>query len=150
MSKRKSASRIIIVFSGLCAGITSLAGVKADSLKVRDSIPAFDSTVQGREVQYVIRFDGLIDHASSRIDITQSGRVIHRSRCFWVAHPMCCLLRAKHQLPDAIYFTGRQSHRLMGPSQAARYRFMSSDDGHKALFKVSAMIASFDIQASDH
>ena len=76
MSKRKSASRIIIVFSGLCAGITSLAGVKADSLKVRDSIPAFDSTVQGREVQYVIRFDGLIDHASSRIDIPQSVRVI--------------------------------------------------------------------------
>jgi methionine-rich copper-binding protein CopC len=87
MSKRKSASRIIMLFSVLCAAAALMAGAKADSLKVRDSIPSFDGTLQGREVQYVIRFDGLIDHASSRIDITQSGRLIRSFPVFLGSAP---------------------------------------------------------------
>jgi hypothetical protein len=87
MSKGKSASRLIFAFFVLYAVITSMDGVKADALKVRDSIPAFDGTLRGREVQYVIRFDGLIDHASSRIDITQSGRVIQSFPVFLGSAP---------------------------------------------------------------
>ena len=87
MSKRQLGSRIIIAFSVLCAVVAPVAGAKADSLKVRDSIPSSDGTLQGREVQYVIRFDGLIDHASSRIEITQSGRIIQSFPVFLGSAP---------------------------------------------------------------
>ena len=48
----------------------------AGSLHVRESAPAAQAIIHGRHAEYVIRFDGLVDHAASRIEIVQAGRVI--------------------------------------------------------------------------
>jgi methionine-rich copper-binding protein CopC len=48
----------------------------ARPLHVRDSTPAAEMIVDGRNTQYIIRFDGWIDHAASRMDITQNGKVV--------------------------------------------------------------------------
>jgi hypothetical protein len=32
--------------------------------------------VDGRNAQYVVRFDGWVDHAASRMDITENGKVV--------------------------------------------------------------------------
>jgi hypothetical protein len=48
----------------------------AGSLHVRDSKPAAETIIVGRHAEYVIRFDGLVDHAASRMQIVQSGRVV--------------------------------------------------------------------------
>jgi len=43
---------------------------------VRGSSPAAETIIHGRHAEYVIRFDGPIDHQASRMQITQSGKVI--------------------------------------------------------------------------
>ena len=48
----------------------------ARPLYVRESTPAAEMIVDGRNTQYVVRFDGWVDHAASRIDITQNGKVV--------------------------------------------------------------------------
>ena len=48
----------------------------ARPLHVRDSTPAAEMIVDGRNTQYIIRFDGLVDHAASRMDIAQNGKVV--------------------------------------------------------------------------
>jgi methionine-rich copper-binding protein CopC len=48
----------------------------AGSLHVRDSQPSAKAIVAGRHTEYVVHFDGLVDHAASRMEIVQSGRVV--------------------------------------------------------------------------
>jgi methionine-rich copper-binding protein CopC len=48
----------------------------AHPLHVRDSTPAAGTTADGRNAQYVVRFDGWIDHAASLMDITENGKVV--------------------------------------------------------------------------
>lgn len=49
---------------------------RADPPRVRDSLPAAESIIRGHHAEYVIRFDQPVDHAASRLEITQSGRVV--------------------------------------------------------------------------
>ena len=49
---------------------------EARPLHVRDSTPAAETIVDGRNAQYVVRFDGWVDHAASRMDITDNGKVV--------------------------------------------------------------------------
>jgi len=49
---------------------------EARPLRVRDSSPAAEAIVDGRNAQYVVRFDGWVDHAASRMDITENGKVV--------------------------------------------------------------------------
>jgi methionine-rich copper-binding protein CopC len=49
---------------------------EARPLHVRDSTPAAETIVDGRNAQYVVRFDGWVDHAASRMDITENGKVV--------------------------------------------------------------------------
>jgi methionine-rich copper-binding protein CopC len=42
----------------------------------RSSSPAADAIIHGRHAEYVVRFDGPVDHRSCRMIITQSGQVI--------------------------------------------------------------------------
>ena len=67
-----------VLVAGLPAAgliLVSLAAV-AENLHVRASTPAAGAVLTGSHAEYVIRFDGLVDHASSRISIVQSGRVV--------------------------------------------------------------------------
>jgi methionine-rich copper-binding protein CopC len=49
---------------------------EARPLNVQDSTPAAEAILDGRNAQYVIRFDGWVDHGASQIDITKNGKVI--------------------------------------------------------------------------
>jgi methionine-rich copper-binding protein CopC len=48
----------------------------ARPLHVRESRPVANAFIQGRHAEYVIRFDGPVDHSASRMRIIQSGQVI--------------------------------------------------------------------------
>jgi methionine-rich copper-binding protein CopC len=48
----------------------------ARPVHVSESQPTADAVIRGRHAEYVIRFDGPVDHAASRMQITQSGRVV--------------------------------------------------------------------------
>ena len=61
---------VIVLLSTMC----ELAEARA--LHVRQSDPVADTIIQGRNAQFVIRFDGWVDHAASGLDITAGGRVI--------------------------------------------------------------------------
>ena len=50
--------------------------VTARSLQMRESRPSAEAVIQGRHAEYVIYFDGPVDHAASRLQITQSGRLV--------------------------------------------------------------------------
>jgi len=56
--------------------VVSPAPATARELHVRDSTPAAEAIIHGRHAGYVIRFDGPVDHAASRMEITQSGHVV--------------------------------------------------------------------------
>ena len=43
---------------------------------VRQSTPAAEAIMQGRHAEYVIRFDGEVDQAASRLEITRSGQLV--------------------------------------------------------------------------
>jgi hypothetical protein len=65
----------------LAAGVLSVMYMAcglgdARPLNVRDSSPKAEATVDGRKAQYVIRFDGWVDHGASQVDITENGKVI--------------------------------------------------------------------------
>lgn len=48
----------------------------ARQLCVRESRPAAEAIIRGRHAEYVIYFDGPVDHAASRLQITQAGRLV--------------------------------------------------------------------------
>ena len=50
--------------------------VTARSLHMRESRPSAEAVIQGRHAEYVIYFDGPVDHAASRLQITQSGHLV--------------------------------------------------------------------------
>ena len=50
--------------------------VAARSLHMRESRPSAEAVIQGRHAEYVIYFDGPVDHAASRLQITQSGHLV--------------------------------------------------------------------------
>ena len=49
---------------------------EARPLHVRDSFPAAEAIVDGRNAQYVVRFDGWVDHGASQMDITENGKIV--------------------------------------------------------------------------
>jgi methionine-rich copper-binding protein CopC len=53
-----------------------LAVAEAGPRHVSSSVPAAEAIIEGDHAEYVVRFDGPVDHESSRMEITQSGRVI--------------------------------------------------------------------------
>jgi methionine-rich copper-binding protein CopC len=49
---------------------------EARPLHVKESFPLAEAILDGRNAQYVIRFDGLVDHGASRIEISNNGRIV--------------------------------------------------------------------------
>src|SRR5215467_3872637 len=87
MVKRTPNHRCMLAIAVLSTAVAPISGARADPPHVRDSVPAFDGVMQGRHVQYVIRFNGLIDHSSPHIEITQSGRVVQSFPAFLDSAP---------------------------------------------------------------
>ena len=69
--------RLLKICCGTLAAILVTCGLAdARPLRVRNSLPAAEAIVDGSNAQYLIRFDGWIDHAASRIDVTQEGKTV--------------------------------------------------------------------------
>jgi methionine-rich copper-binding protein CopC len=60
----------------LLAAVAWTPDAGATERHVRYSTPAAEAIIQGRHAEYVIRFDGPVDHAASKIEVTQSGHVV--------------------------------------------------------------------------
>ena len=52
----------------------------ARELHVRESSPAAETIVHGDHAQYVVRFDGPVNHAASRLSIMQGDHVVQTLR----------------------------------------------------------------------
>jgi methionine-rich copper-binding protein CopC len=76
-ASRKQNATPRMKFALLAAFVALWPGLSAArSVHVRESRPVAETVIRGRHAEYVIRFDGPVDHAASRMQITQSGRVI--------------------------------------------------------------------------
>ena len=88
---------------------------EARPLNVRDSFPAAEAIVDGRNAQYVVRFDGWVDHGASQMDITENGKVVEplvptetASPMFWPPRPLRWLradtssIGTRNRFPTAI------------------------------------------------
>jgi methionine-rich copper-binding protein CopC len=60
----------------LAAILTACGLAEARPLHLKDSAPAAEAILDGRNAQYVIRFDGWVDHGASQMDITENGKVV--------------------------------------------------------------------------
>jgi methionine-rich copper-binding protein CopC len=69
--RRRLGSGTIIVMLIAGFGIANAA-----SLHVRESSPATETIIRGHHAEYVIRFDGPVDHETARMDIMQGGRIV--------------------------------------------------------------------------
>jgi methionine-rich copper-binding protein CopC len=61
----------LAIVVALCPGATM-----ARSLVVLETMPQADAVVSGRHAEYLVRFDGPIDHAASRLQVLDAGKVI--------------------------------------------------------------------------
>jgi methionine-rich copper-binding protein CopC len=50
----------------------------ARPMHVLSSTPEAEAIMHGRNAQYVVRFDGPVDHAQSRLEILHDGHVVQR------------------------------------------------------------------------
>jgi methionine-rich copper-binding protein CopC len=68
---------IVLIFYMAATAVGGLPSqAQARALHPRESSPAAHATILGVHAEYVIRFDGPVDHIASRLEIVQSGRVI--------------------------------------------------------------------------
>jgi methionine-rich copper-binding protein CopC len=56
--------------------LLSAAAALARPMHLMNSTPAAHAIIQGRNAQYIVRFDGPIDHERSRLEIMHNGQVI--------------------------------------------------------------------------
>lgn len=64
-----------------CAGLAllmSATDAPARQMHVMASTPAAETIMQGRNEQFVVRFDGPVDHARSRFEILRDDKVVRR------------------------------------------------------------------------
>jgi methionine-rich copper-binding protein CopC len=61
----------VIAFLAMMSGLA-----EARQLNVRQSHPAAEMIVDGRNAQYIVRFDGWVDHAASQLEITANGKIV--------------------------------------------------------------------------
>ena len=59
---------------GLVLAVGGLA--EARPLHISQSYPAAETMVAGSNAQYIVRFDGWVDHAASRLNISREGKLI--------------------------------------------------------------------------
>ena len=68
---------LVVGIQALCVPLALWPGVAfARQLHVRDSRPSAEAIIHGRHAEYVIYFDGPVDHAASRLQITQGDRTV--------------------------------------------------------------------------
>src|SRR5689334_1806646 len=69
---------ISIYTLGMALLLLSLQHALARPMHMIESFPAAQTEMDGRNAQYFVRFDGLVDHRGSRLFITQGDRTVER------------------------------------------------------------------------
>jgi methionine-rich copper-binding protein CopC len=82
--------------------LLSLHGAIAEPMRMVESFPGAQALVDGRNAQYSVRFDGLVDHRASRLFITQGGQVIETLKPLLAAAPQV-LFASAPALPPGSY-----------------------------------------------
>src|SRR3954471_8737125 len=70
MSHFHLSTQALIVMAATCG----LA--EARPLHVRDSFPVAEAILDGHNAQYIVRFDGWVDHAASQMEVTKNGTIV--------------------------------------------------------------------------
>jgi len=65
-------------FAILVLLLVSTEAASAHPMHVLASTPAAEAIMHGTNAQYIVRFDGPIDHAQSRLEILRDGHVVER------------------------------------------------------------------------
>ncbi len=55
----------------------AVGAAMARPVQMVESRPQAEAVLQGDHAEYVVRFDGPVNHYASRMEITQDGRVVH-------------------------------------------------------------------------
>ena len=58
--------------------LVSATVAEARPVHLLASTPAAEAILHGRNAQYVVRFDGPVDHAQSRLEILRDGQIVQR------------------------------------------------------------------------
>jgi len=56
--------------------LASPAVAAARPVQMTDSSPKAEAIIHGDHAQYVVRFNGPVNHLASRLDVTQDGKVV--------------------------------------------------------------------------
>ena len=67
---RRSGCAILVLL------LISTTSARARPMHVMSSSPAAEAIMHGRNAQYVVRFDGPVDHAQSRLEILRDGHMV--------------------------------------------------------------------------
>jgi methionine-rich copper-binding protein CopC len=63
-----------------CFGLLPLQGAWSRQMQLVDWVPTAHVIMEQNNEQYVVRFDGPVDHRTSRLEITQQGRTLRNLR----------------------------------------------------------------------
>jgi methionine-rich copper-binding protein CopC len=76
--ERRMIGRRTLIGLGLGLGLAlpSARDAAAQARRVVHTYPSAETLIDGRNEQFLVRFDGPIDHAGSRLEIVQAGRVV--------------------------------------------------------------------------
>jgi methionine-rich copper-binding protein CopC len=66
-------SRSLLFFTAM---VMACLPAEARTLHVRSSVPAGETIIDGRNMQYVIQFDGQLDHRTSSMEVISNGKVV--------------------------------------------------------------------------
>ena len=115
-------ARALIVMAVTCG----LA--EARPLHVRHSFPAAEAILDGRNAQYIVRFDGWVDHCASQMDVTETGRSSNPSSPLKTASPMFSPHQRPHCLRADTSFIGTQNRFRTATSQTGSSPLLSPGD----------------------
>lgn len=96
---RKHAERAAI---GIAVLLLLTPGAWSRPMHMVESFPAAQAIVDGNNFQYVVRFDGLVDHRASRMWITQGDHVVRTLTPLLNAAPTV-LFASSARLPPGNY-----------------------------------------------
>jgi methionine-rich copper-binding protein CopC len=74
-------THLVLGCSALALLLMSSGQASARPMHVLKSTPDAQAVMHGRNMQYIVRFDGPVDHAQSQLEIVRNGHVIE------VLHP---------------------------------------------------------------
>jgi hypothetical protein len=103
LCKRALRTHLAVVCAMLVPLLLSTAPASARPIHVLASTPAAETIMRGEHAEYVVRFDGPVDHAQSRIEILRDGHLVESLHPLLDSAPD--ILFASSRLPASGHYT---------------------------------------------